>query len=165
VPGPVQTGSPRGHPLSQKLILLGPSDDLVATAPLPLSRRLPPRCIRCSSAWARKDSEPTGGIHFRRSRKCCWDPATASSLPLLYHYPDACHPAVDSPGPTTTPVPSGDSGLGRSRARPSMTQTIDLVCPLLPQLLPPIISDPANAYVHVSEAHTTHIWIDICVCI
>ncbi len=27
------------------------------------------------------------------------------------------------------------------------------------------ISDPANAYVHVSEAHTTHIWIDICVCI
>jgi hypothetical protein len=28
-----------------------------------------------------------------------------------------------------------------------------------------IISDPANAYVHVSEAHTTHIWIDICVCI
>ena len=29
----------------------------------------------------------------------------------------------------------------------------------------PFISDPANAYVHVSEAHTTHIWIDICVCI
>ena len=27
------------------------------------------------------------------------------------------------------------------------------------------ISDPANAYVHVSEAHITHIWIDICVCI
>jgi hypothetical protein len=27
------------------------------------------------------------------------------------------------------------------------------------------ISDPANAYVHVSEAHTTHILIDICVCI
>ena len=26
------------------------------------------------------------------------------------------------------------------------------------------ISDPASAYVHVSEAHTTHIWIDIFVC-
>ena len=47
-----------------------------------------------------------GGHPFRRSRKCCWDPATASSLPLLYHYPDACRPAVDSQGPTTTPVPS-----------------------------------------------------------
>ena len=27
---------------------------------------------------------------------------------------------------------------------------------------PRYISDPANAYVHVSEAHTTHIWIDMC---
>ena len=29
----------------------------------------------------------------------------------------------------------------------------------------PLISDPASAYVHVSEAHTTHIWIEISVCI
>jgi hypothetical protein len=26
------------------------------------------------------------------------------------------------------------------------------------------ISDPANAYVYVSEAQTTHIWIDVCAC-
>ena len=52
-----------------------------------------------------------GGIHFRRSR-FCWDPATTSSLPLLYLYPDACRPAVSAaqvPGPVKTRSPRGAS--------------------------------------------------------
>ncbi len=31
-------------------------------------------------------------------------------------------------------------------------------------LVEKVISDPASAYVHVCEAHTEHIWIDICAC-
>ena len=52
-----------------------------------------------------------GGIHFRRSL-FCWDPATTSSLPLLYLYPDACRPAVSAaqvPGPVKTRSPRGAS--------------------------------------------------------